>query len=470
MKLSLFATFTLILFLCGCKPVRIPKADTTTPKQYVDHQDETNIARINWREYFDDPHLIQLIDTAISGNYDLKKAILRIRIARAGVRATTGESYPQVEAALSMGVTRYSKYTEDHIGNVTTDDFDGNPLPHPIQDHFLGLTATWELDFWGKLKNQRKSAVSGYLATIEGKNFVHSNLVAEVASAYYSLVALDNELEILQQTIEKQKHALAVIEGQKEAAQTNILAVQQFRIQKLGTLAKEKETRHGIEEKENKINFLLGRFPQSIDRNKESLFRDLPKKVQTGVPSQLLANRPDIREAEHELRASRFDIKTARAAFFPSFTITANAGLQAFNPKYLIQPPSIGFSLLGGLVAPVINRKAIRAQYEAAKAAQLKAMYNYQSLILNGFMEVMNELTNIRNFGEIHAIKTEQSVIARDSIEASIELYQAGRANYLEVLMAQQNALEIQLEMLETVKKQRLAVINLYKALGGGWR
>ena len=185
----------------------------------------------------------------------------------------------------------------------------------------------------------------------------------------------------------------------------------------------------------------------------------------------MLANRPDVREAEFQIEASKFDLKAAKAAFFPNFNITASFGFQAFNPEFLFQSPaSIAYSVMGTLVAPLINMNALKAQFNTAKANQLTAMYNYQKTILNGYVEVANELSNIQNLQQIHSLKKQQSEVLKQSVETSNELYKYARASYLEVLIAQQSALQANLELIDVTKRQRISTVNIYKALGGGWR
>ena len=470
----IYIVFALLIF-SGCKTLNtnLTIPEKKIPTSFNTSTDTTTIAKINWRNYFADELLVKLIDTALVSNFDLQIALQRIEIARSGVRFSTGELFPKVDANVSVGSTRYGKYTESGQGNATT-PYPDNPnkvIPNPVQDFFVGLTTTWEIDIWGKLRNQRKAAISNYLASIEGKNFVVSNLVADIAISYYELIALDNELEILQQTIQKQQEALDIVKFQKETGRTNELAVQQFQAQLLNTQALEKETLQQITETENKINFLLGRYPQTIERKKEILFQEIPQQISSGIPSQLLSFRPDICEAEFQVQASKFDLKSAKAAFFPNINISAAFGFQAFNPQFLFSAPaSIGYSALGGLIAPLVNMNALKMQFNTTKANQLSAMYNYQKTILNGYVEVANELSNIQRLQEINALKKQQSEVLTNSVETSTELYKTAKANYLEVLIAQQNSLQTKLELISVNKRQRIATVNIYKALGGGWR
>ncbi|MDO6603460.1 TolC family protein [Arenibacter palladensis] len=472
MKLFKIIYFGLLLIVCSCKTLN---TDLSTPEREAPTSfsktstDTTSIAKINWKDYFADEHLISLIDTALVNNHDLQMALQRIEIARSGVRFSSGELFPKIDGNIAAGSTKYAKYTESFAGNSTT-EFEGKGIPNPVEDYFLGLTATWEVDIWGKLRNSRKAAISNYLASIEGNRFVMSNLIAATAIAYYDLLALDNELETLEQTIKMQHEALEVVQLQKEVGQANELAVQQFQAQLLNTQALKKNTLQQIVETENRVNFLLGRYPQPIERTKEKLFREVPQQIAFGVPSQLLLNRPDIREAEFQVQASKFDLKAAKAAFFPSFNIGAALGFQAFNLKYLFKSPaSIGYAASGGLIAPLVNRNALKAEFNTAKANQLTVMYNYQKTILNGYVEVANELSNIQQLRDIISLKSQENEVLENAIVASKEFYRMAKANYLEVLMAQQNSLQTKLELIDVNKQQQIATVNIYKVLGGGW-
>lgn len=461
------------LIVSGCKTLNtnlfIP--EKKIPTSYQSNNDTTSIAKINWRQYFADTLLLKLIDTGLAGNIDLQMALQRIETARSSVKMAKGTLLPQVGLNVGGGVRKFGLYTMDGAGNITTEIRPGQIVPINLPDMYLGLQASWEIDIVGKLRSQRKAAIASYLASIEGTNFVVSNLVADIATGYYELVALDNELEIVRQTIQKQQEALDVINLQKEAGRANELAVQQFQATLLHSQALEIETQQEIVEVENKINFLLGRYPQTIQRSKEILFQQIPEQFAAGIPSQLLQNRPDIREAAFQVQASKFDLMSAKAAFFPNMNITAGFGFQAFNPALLfVSPASLAYSSLGSLVAPLINMNGLKAQFNTAKANQLTAMYNYQKTILNGYVEVANELSNIAHLQQINSVKKQQSNVLLQSVETSTQLYKSAKATYLEVLLTQQHSLQTQLELVSTKKQQRIATVNIYKALGGGWR
>jgi outer membrane protein TolC len=231
------------------------------------------------------------------------------------------------------GISKFGRYTADGAGNAATDITPGRTVPTHLSDLGLGLQATWEIDAWGRLKSLRESALAQYLGSIEGTHLVVTQLISDLASAYFELVALDHSLDVLQQTVKRQQEALSVVHLQKLAGRANELAVQQFAAQLASTRALEQETARRIAEAENQINLLRGSYPQPVGRSKAATLSEVGATVRAGVPSSLLQNRPDIRQAELQVQAAKFDLKAARAAFFPSLSITAGAGFRAFDPK-----------------------------------------------------------------------------------------------------------------------------------------
>lgn len=470
----IYISFCLVIlvFLSACKTLdtNLSIQKKSIPDNFKTNSDSLGIAKINWKTYFNDPVLSDLIDTALINNADLNIALQKIEIARAGVKNAKGALVPQISAATNGGIRRFGRYTMDGAGNISTEMTPGKIVPVNLPDMFLGFQSSWELDLWGKLKSRKQSAINQLLASTEGAKAVTAALVSDIAVSYYELLALDHELEIISQTIQRQKDAIEVVKLQKETGRTNELAVQQFQAQLLNTQSVEKELLQQTTEFENRINFLLGRFPQKIERKKEVLLAEIPSQIKTGLPSELLLNRPDIREAELQLTASKFDLKSAKAAFLPGMNLTAGLGYQAFKPEYLFMTPaSVTYTALGGLIAPLVNRNALKANFSAAKANQLSAMHNYQKSILNGYTEVINQLSAIQNLRDLSSLKKEQNNVLNNSVEMSSELFRTGRASYLEVLLAQQNSLQAKLELINVNKRQHIAAVHVYKALGGGW-
>ncbi|AOC95802.1 Toluene efflux pump outer membrane protein TtgF precursor [Flavobacterium anhuiense] len=467
------------LAVAGCK-TPAPEAAVTTstpvPESFgatAQMQDaNNNTAALNWRDYFKDQNLIDLIDVALKNNQELNITLQEIEIAKNDIRVKKGLLLPTAGLRAGAGVEKVGRYTSQGAGDATTEIKPGVETPDPLGDFTIAAYANWEVDIWKKLRNSKKAALNRYLATVEGKNFVITNLIAEVADSYYELLALDNQLDIVKQTIKLQTNALEIVKVQKQAARATELGVKKFEAEVLTSQSMEFDILQQIKETENKINFLLGRYPQEIKRTTSTNFLSLlPAAVSSGIPSQLLQNRPDIKQAELELVAAKLDVKVARAEFYPSLDITAAIGVNAFKPSYLFtMPESLLYSLAGDLVAPLINRNAIKAEFASANARQLQALYNYDRTVLNAYLEVSNQMSKIENLQKGYDLKSKQVDALNTSIDVSNDLFKSARVDYFEVLMTQRDALEAKLELIDTKKEQLNAAVHVYRDLGGGWK
>jgi outer membrane protein, multidrug efflux system len=445
------------------------------PQKFTQQSDSLQVGLPTARVFFKDSTLITLIDTAINNNFDLQMALQKIEMARAGVRFTQGLGKPDLAGNFAIGQRKFGKYTTDGVGNFDT-NFSNNitdkqKIPQPvIPDFYLGVQSSWEIDIWGKLKSQKASAAAKLLASESGKNLVISELVAQIASAYYELLILDNELDFLEENIILQERAVEITRVLKQSGQANQLGVDLLNAQLLSSKALKIDVKQEIIDAESKINFLVGRYPQPIARPKVIWANVIPPKLTAGIPSRLLENRPDIKQAEHELLATNANLFTAKAAFYPSLNITGAVGFQAFKALLFLNPSSFAMNTFGGLAAPLLNRRQIISELMASKADQKTAYTNYQKTIVNSFTEVYNHLNLIQNTNDMYDLKTQEVDVLRQSIISSSELFRSGRATYLEVITAQKNALQSQIELINLKKRQYGAVIGLYKSLGGGWR
>ena len=467
------------LTVAGCKapaPEAAPTTSTPVPESFgttTQTQDaNNNTSALVWKEYFKDQNLVDLIDVALKNNQELNITLQEIEIAKNDIRVKKGLLLPTVGVRAGAGVEKVGRYTSQGAGDATTEIKPGVETPDPLGDFTISAYANWEVDIWKKLRNSKKAALNRYLATVEGKNFVITNLIAEVADSYYELLALDTQLDIVKQTIKLQTNALEIVKIQKQAARATELGVKKFEAEVLTSQSLEFGILQQIKETENKINFLLGRYPQEIKRTNANNFLSLlPAAVSSGIPSQLLANRPDVKQAELELVASKLDVKVARAEFYPSLDISAAFGVQAFKPAYLFTfPESILYSLAGDLAAPLINRNAIKAEFASANAKQLQALYNYDRTVLNAYLEVSNQLSKIENLQKGYDLKSKQVDALNTSIDVSNDLFKSARVDYFEVLMTQRDALEAKLELVDTKKEQLNAAVHVYRDLGGGWK
>ncbi|MCX2430870.1 TolC family protein [Pedobacter sp. GR22-10] len=474
-KNSIYKSLGLAVICAAYTACKLPEVaqraeNKNVPEGFSDSKDTVNSASIQWKTFFTDPNLVTLIDTALKNNQELNITLQDIEIARNDIKAKKGDLLPTVGYGVGAGLEKVGRYTSPGAGDASTDITPGKRVPEVLPDYKFGLQANWEADIWHKLRNAKQSAVNHYLSTIAGKNFVVTNLVAEVANSYYELLALDNQLDIVKQNIKIQSDALELMKIQKEATRVTELAVRKFQAEVLSSKSMQFDIQQDITETENKINFLLGRYPQPIIRDSKSFTDLVPTTVQSGIPSQLLANRPDIKQAELELAAAKLDVKVAKAQFYPSLSISATLGYQAFNPSYLLRTPeSLIYSLAGDLAGPLINKNAIKAEYLTANAKQLQAVFDYEKTILNGYIEVANQMSNINNLQKSYDLKNQQVKALTESIDISNALFRSARADYFEVLMTQRDALQSKLELIETKKQQLNAVVNIYHALGGGW-
>jgi outer membrane protein, multidrug efflux system len=461
------------LFYIACTgPALVQKTENKTlPVSFKNSQDTVNTAKIKWNKFFTDPYLIGLIDTALQNNQDFNMILQEINIVKNEVRVRKGAYLPFVTIGGGTGIEKTARYTRAGAVDESTEIQPGKKIPDPLPDFLLVANISWEVDLWRKLRNSKKSAVYRYLSSIEGKNFMVTKLIAEVATSYYELMALDNQLEILKKNIEIQQNALEIVKLEKESARVTELAVRRFHAEVLKNQSYLFDIHQAIIEMENRINFLVGRFPQPVLRNSQNFSALLPDTIQAGIPSQLLENRPDIRQAEQQLAASKIDVKVAKANFYPSLMITGTLGYEAFNTKFLFQSPrSILYTLAGQLVGPLINRNAIKAFYYSANARQIQSIYNYERTILTAHIEVANQLSNMNNLKNSYDLRAKQVDALTQSIDISTRLFKSARADYMEVLLTQRDALQSKFELVETKKQQMNAMVNIYQALGGGWK
>ncbi|WP_246146419.1 TolC family protein [Rubripirellula lacrimiformis] len=445
------------------------EGEATTAEDSNEFDSLENSAHMGWYEFFEDPMLAGLIDQAIVGNQELRILAQEIQIANNEVQARSGEYLPFVTFGAGAGIEKPGQYTREGAVEDQLEVRPGQAFPEPLPDFLVATNLRWELDIWRKLRNAKDAACLRYLGTRDGQNYVVTRMVAEVAENYYELLALDNQLATLDTTIELQQKSLETAKAMKEQARGTELAVQRFQAEVHKNESEKLIIQQQIVEAENRINFLLGRYPQRVDRtNVEYIDLNLHA-LSIGVPSQLLQNRSDIRQAERELGAAGLDIKVARARFYPSLALNAGVGYRAFDAKYLFSTPeSLIYNVAGDLVAPLINKKAIKADYRSANAKQIQVVYNYQRTVLNAFTEVINYMAKVDNYGKSIEIKKQQLASLEGSVDSATKLFQNARGEYLDVLLSQRDMMESKMILIETKQEQLAATVKAYQALGGG--
>lgn len=447
----------------------IPTKYTSAQPEYDKSSEELeNVAQISWRDFFSDPYLIHLIESALSHNQEFNIFLQDIEIAKNEVRERQSEYLPKVGLGLGSENYSVSKNTRD---GVIDKIIDRNDLKSPNSNLNLGASMSWELDIWRKLRNAKDASLMRFMAQSEARNYLISRLVAEIVRSYYELMALDNSLKILDENIEIQNKAFLKMKILKQYAKSNNLAVNRFEAQLLKTKSERFEIKQKIVEKENRLKFLSGIYEATpILRNSEKLMSMQVDELQIGVPTQLLENRPDIRQAEYAIRAAKLDLKSIKANLYPSLSIRAGIGFSAFNPALLLNPKSLVYNLMGDLMTPLINRRAIVARIAIADSYQTQAVLNYEQTLLQAYTEVLNQMANIKNMQQSFDTKQKEVILLDESVGIANSLFQYAKADYVEVLLTQEEKLNAQKDLVDLKMNLIGSKIDLYRALGGGWK
>lgn len=464
--LNLAVVLATLLCMGACKTPQatiLPK-DTLKASLASMSRDRSVTISPAWRDFFQDSVLRSLIDTALQNNHDLKITLQELAIAKSAITAKQGALLPSVSANVGAGISKVGRYTAEGAGNVGTELTPGRKIPTVTPDLAPTLQMDWTIDLWGKLNSDKKSAVERYLASEAGQRAIKSQLVADVAENYYALLALDYKLLVMQQYIALQKNAVRIARIQKEADADTQLAVEKFEAELAKAQSDEYVLRQSIIETENNLNLLLGRLPQPIARAKSD-FLQLPMPATAhALSTQLLLQRPDVVQAEHALEAAKWDVETARKEFLPSFNLSAAVGLNAFNPKYLVKlPESLIFSALGSLTAPLINKKAIQANFSQADALQIEALYNYDKALMTAYIEMSTLQSKITNLKQLRQFKQKQDEALMRAVSAAQKLYLNNRATYLEVIDSERGQLDCKMELIDTKLQQLSTLIDMYR-------
>ncbi len=467
-----------VLLLSACKVTQpaAPSSSLSLPGQF--HAETTDsvssIASIQWRNYFEDSSLKNLIQLALDNNQDNRMTLERIAASRAQMRAAKAALLPAISGVAGASTTRFGEYTMNGVGNFDLNQSENVPddkrIPDPYPDFLVGLSFDWEVDVWGKLKNRRKAAVARYLASESMSKAVQTWLISDVASTYYELLALDAEIDVLNENIELQKLGVQLITELKEGGKANQLGIDQFEALLLNSQAQLEEKLRVRQSTTYALQRLIGKVEVPLERSQLDEALATPKFREVGLPAQLLQYRPDLREAELALEATRFDVIAAKAAFYPSLNLFGMAGFNAFDfSKLFFNPGSLAYQLGAGLAAPIFNRRQIQAQFEVAKADQRIALLEYEKRTLNAYLEVLDLINQIQTIENQLQYKGQEVSVLQRSIDNSNTLFSVGYANYLEVITAQSRALQSSIELADLKASQLQAQVQLYRALGGGW-
>lgn len=449
-KIIVLTTATALLSSCGIYTKYQP-AETTPDNLYGEEvavDDTTNFGNVNWRELFTDPQLQALIEQGLQNNTDLRSAQLQIEEAEA--------------ALMSAKLAFLPSFALSPQGTISS--FDGGKA---TKTYTLPVTASWELDIFGRLRNAKQQAKALYAQSKDYQQAVRTQLIAGIANVYYTLLMLDEQLAISQQTEEAWKETVASTRALMDAGLANEAATSQMEAAYYSVQTSILDLKEQINQVENSLALLLAETPRRYERGKLADQR-LPEDVAVGVPMQMLSNRPDVRAAERSLEQAFYATNQARAAFYPSIVLSGSAGWTNSAGSMIVNPGKFLASAVGSLTQPLFNKGQIMAQYRIAKAQQEEASLSFQQALLNAGSEVNDALVACQTSKAKTLLFEKQIQSLEKTLESTSLLMEHGTTTYLEVLTARQSLLSAQLSQTANRFTEIQSVINLYQALGGG--
>jgi NodT family efflux transporter outer membrane factor (OMF) lipoprotein len=438
------------------RPYKQP-ASSIGANQYRNQQiaDTNTLANLPYAAMFGDTILQGLIREGIGGNLDLKTAYTRIRQLRAYYDQSRAAFYPNLNASAGASDTKLTEAQGFGSRSIT--------------QYQLGVSSAWEADIWGRLKASRRASQAALLQTEAGTRAIQTGIVSGIANNYYLLLALDQQLLITRQTVVYWDTMVVVMRALKQAGTVTEAAVVQSQAQRYAAEVTIPDLEQSILETENALSVLTGRDPGAIRRSSMDI-QQTPALLQTGVPAQLLAYRPDVQAAEFAYRNAFELTNVAKTAFYPALVINGSAGLSSLTPGGLFEAGAIAASIGAGLTQPIFNRRALKTNLTVAEAQQEAALYGFRNSLLVASQEVSNALSLHEKALAKSTVRGNQLTALSKSVEYTQELLRNGFANYTEVITARQSLLFAQLGKVSDRLQQLQATVNLYRALGGGWR
>lgn len=426
-------------------------------------QDTVSMADVSWQNFFTDPVLKSHIEKGLTANFDIRIAMQNIVAAEAYLKQGKAGYLPTLSLGADWTHQELSKNSQ--FGRVISNSGGSTN----VDQYQLTGTLAWEADIWGKIRSNKRAASAYYLQTIAANQAVKTQVITDIAAVYYQLLSLDAQLKVAESTLLNRNESIETIVALKDAGSVNEVGVKQTEAQKYATELIIEDLKNGIVLLENTMSILLGEPSRNIERGTIENQQFNPQ-VQLGVSTQLLRNRPDVVAAEFGF-VNAFELtNVARSNFYPQFRITGTGGLQSIELKDWFSTNSLFANVVTGLTQPLFNQRQIRTRYEVAQAEQEQAYTRFEQALVNASKEVSDALANYDNETRKIAIREKQVDALEKAAGYSDELLTYGMVNYLEVLTAKDNALNSRLNLIDNKYQQYLAIINLYKALGGGWR
>ncbi|PWS27210.1 hypothetical protein DHW03_14540 [Pedobacter yonginense] len=461
-KHSIFIALS-ILTLSACVTKKYERPQTKQDGLYRDQNttDTVTMADLPWKNLFSDTTLQSLIQQGINENLDLKQAIERIKISEATLQQSRLAFLPSLQGDLSVTDNKASAAAQNFPAGIN--------INLETQTYRAQLSTAWEADIWGKLSSAKRAAYATLLQSDAAKRAVQTQLIATIANSYYTLLALDKQLAITEQTVKIRMQDVETMKALKEGAVVNGAAVVQSEANLYAAQVTLPDLRRSIKEAENALSVVLARAPGSISRT--TLDQQSPyTNLQTGISAQLLQNRPDVIAAEFGFRSAFENTNVAKTYFYPALTLTASGGLTSLQLNNFFDN-SIFYNLVGGLTQPIFARGANKARLTTAQANQQIAFYNFQQALLTGGQEVSNALYAYQTAAEKEETRAKQIASLTKAVDFTKELLRYSSAtNYTDVLTSEQSLLTAQLNGINDRLQKLQSVVNLYRALGGGWK
>lgn len=462
-KIMIVASLPLLMASCFSAKEYVREEQTPLVEGYFRTdslpQDSLSMAIVPWEDMFTDPILQGYISEGLVNNIDIRIALQQIIAAEAYVKQGKAGYFPTLSTQAQASHQELSSNSQFGAlsGGGSQDSYE------------LSGNLSWEADIWGKIRSNKRAFQASYLQTAAAHKAVKTRLIANIASTYYSLVALDEQIDVTERTITTRENGLETTKALKDAGNVNEVAVQQTEAQLYTAQAILLDLKNQSRFLENTMSILLGEMPMEINRT--SLENQvIDTELATGVPAQLLSNRPDVIAAEFDLRNAFELTNVARSNFYPSLTLSANGGLQSLEFDKLFNANSLFATLVGGLTQPIFNGRKVRTQYEVSQAQQEQARLNFKQSILAASKEVSDAMYSYETASQKIEIKQKEYNAYSLATDYSEQLLDNGLANYLEVLRARENALNSSLDVINAKNNRLQSIVNLYEALGGGWQ
>lgn len=458
----------LLLFITSCKVGKeYQRPELVLPGQFnaISFADTSSIADINWKGFFTDTTLQGLIEKGISYNHDLLIAIKRIDIAKQQVKRAKTLQLPEVDMLIGAQISRPS---DNSLNGLSIKNFLHKSY---VENYSAAINLSWEADIWGKIRGQKEIALTEYLRTYEGAKAVQTQLVADIAQGFFNLLMLDKQLEIARKNLLLSDSFLTATRLLKDAGIGNLLGVQQAESQKQSTALLIPQFEQNIAIQENALQLLTGQLPGKVSRSVSLNEFEVAKQLSTGLPISMVSRRPDVRSDELALQIANAEVGISKANMYPALNITAGGGLESFKASNWFSIPNSLFGLAAGTIAqPIFNRRRLKTEYEVAKLEREQAVIKFRQSVLIATSEVSNALVQGDKLQEQYVIATGRVDTLHKAVNNAQQLFKSDLANYLEVITAQGNALQAELDLAAIRREQLAAMVELYRSLGGGWK